>query len=48
MGKLLVSLEDETDKRFREITKRTFGNKKGAISIAAEQAIREWMLRNDT
>jgi hypothetical protein len=48
MGKLLLSLEDDTDKRFREITERMFGKKKGALSIAGELAIREWISRNDT
>ncbi|MCW4049483.1 MAG: hypothetical protein NWE89_07070 [Candidatus Bathyarchaeota archaeon] len=48
MGKILLSLDDETDKKFREITIRLFGNKKGALSIAGEQAIREWIVRNDT
>ena len=47
MGKLLLSLDDETDKRFREIVARLYGNKKGALSIAGEQAIREWSQRND-
>jgi len=41
-------LEDDTDKRFREITERMFGKKKGALSIAGELAIREWISRNDT
>ena len=48
MGKLLLSLEDDTYKRFREITERMFGKKKGALSIAGELAIREWISRNDT
>jgi len=48
MGKLLLSLEDDTDRKFREITERMFGKKKGALSIAGELAIREWISRNDT
>jgi hypothetical protein len=48
MGKLLISLDDATEKKFREITLRLFGNKRGAISIAGEQAINEWIVRNDT
>lgn len=47
MGKLLLSLEDETDHRFREIVAKLYGRKKGALSIAGEQAIREWIQRND-
>lgn len=48
MGKILISLEDETERKFREIAENLFGKKRGSISIAAEQAIREWNLRNDT
>jgi hypothetical protein len=48
MGKMLISLDDATEKKFREITLRLFGDKKGALSIAGEQAIREWNVRNDT
>ncbi|MBT3284928.1 hypothetical protein HN807_11900 [Candidatus Bathyarchaeota archaeon] len=48
MGKLLLSLENETEIKFREITERMFGKKKGALSIAGEIAIREWIIRNDT
>ena len=48
MGKILISLEDETEEKFRDIAERLFGKKRGALSIAAEQAIREWIIRNDT
>jgi hypothetical protein len=48
MGKILISLDDETEKKFREITIRLFGDKRGGLSIAGEQAIREWIVRNDT
>lgn len=48
MGKILISLDDATEKKFRDISEKLFGNKRGAISIAAEQAIREWNMRNDT
>jgi len=48
MGKILISLEDETEDKFRDIAERLFDKKRGALSIAAEQAIREWNIRNDT
>jgi hypothetical protein len=47
MGKLLLSLGDETEQRFRDVVMRLYGDKKGALSIAGEQAIREWIQRND-
>jgi len=47
MGKLLLSLDDPTDKKFRELVVRLYGDKKGAISIAGEQAIREWIQKHD-
>lgn len=47
MGKILITLEDETEERFREISLQLFGDKRGALSIAAERAIREWNLKND-
>lgn len=36
-----MSLDDETEQRFRENVIRIYGNKKGALSITGEQAIRE-------
>ncbi len=45
---MLISLEDETENKFREIAFKLFGSKRGALSIAGEQAIREWIVRNDT
>lgn len=48
MGKILISLDDETEEKFRDIAEKIFGKKRGALSIAAEQAIREWNVRNDT
>ena len=43
-----MSLDEDTDKKFREVTERLYGKKKGALSIAGEMAIREWIIRNDT
>jgi len=47
MGKILLSLDDSTDRKFREIVIRMYGQKKGALSIAGEQALREWIQRYD-
>lgn len=43
MGKILISLSDEVDKQFREFVIERFGKKKGAISIAAELAIKAYL-----
>ncbi len=48
MGKILLSLNDDVENKFREITEKMFGKKKGALSIAGEIALREWIKRNDT
>ena len=46
MDKLILSLEDDTKRKFRYIIKRVYGKKKGVISFAGEIAIRVWMTRN--
>ncbi len=48
MRKLLLSFENDTERKFREIIERIYGKNKGAISIAGEIAIREWITGNDT
>ena len=41
--RLDVYIPDELDKKFREIVRRKYGNRRGALSIAVEQAIRNWI-----
>jgi hypothetical protein len=43
----ILPLDDSTDRKFREIVIRLYGQKKGALSIAGEQAIREWIQKHD-
>jgi hypothetical protein len=43
MGKLTVTLNDEIERAFRERVKVVYGEKKGALSIAAEKIISEWL-----
>ena len=43
MGKMNVVLDDELEKRFRETVFKRKGMKKGNISAALEEAIRQWM-----
>lgn len=47
MTKLIVTLTDETDKRFRATCKKLFGEKRGSLSIGAEQALKEWIAKQD-
>ena len=41
MGELKVKLPDTLERRFREYAHKKYGYKKGALSMAAESAIRE-------
>jgi len=41
--RLDVYLPDELDKKFREVVRKVYGNRRGALSIAVEQAIRDWI-----
>ncbi|WP_171814825.1 hypothetical protein [Thermococcus litoralis] len=43
MKRLDVYLPDELDKKFREVVMKMYGNRRGALSIAVEQAIRDWI-----
>lgn len=47
MTKLIVSLTDETDKRFRDTCKKLYGEKRGFLSIGAEQALKEWIAKHN-
>ncbi|HZC20367.1 MAG: hypothetical protein JO327_02545 [Nitrososphaeraceae archaeon] len=43
MGKLLVALDDELEKRFREAVFRRYGMKKGNLTNAISEAIDLWL-----
>jgi len=45
--KLIVTLSDETNKLFRDTCKKLYGEKVGGLSIGAEQALKEWIERNN-
>ncbi len=42
MGYIKVRLPDQAEKKFRQAAMRKFGYTKGALSLAAEKALREW------
>ena len=43
MGRIVVELEEELDKAFRDEVARRLGMKKGNMKIAMEQAITQWV-----
>jgi hypothetical protein len=47
MPKIILSLSDETNQRFRDTCKKLYGGKVGGLSIGAEQALKEWVEKNN-
>ncbi len=45
--RILVSLSEEIEEKFRKRVKEKYGDKRGAISIVVEHLIKEW-LKEDT
>ena len=45
MGRIVVELDEELEKAFRDEAAKRLGMKKGNIKIAIEEAIRTWMSR---
>ena len=43
MGSIKITIEDELLKKFREEAMRRFGYVKGSLSIAAREAISNWL-----
>ncbi len=41
MGELKLKISDEVERRFREYALKRYGYKKGALSLAAERALKE-------
>ena len=42
MGEIKISLSDSIEEVFRKIAMKRFGYRKGAFSMAAEEAINNW------
>ena len=42
MGEMKIKVENNTEEMFRRIAMRKFGYKKGAISMAANEAMQNW------
>ena len=45
MGKITVTLSDDIEKKLREHVKTKYGEKKGALSIVVEDALRRYFER---
>jgi len=45
MGRILITIDDELEERFRKVVARVYGARKGAISKAIEEAIKLWLER---
>ncbi|GAF73284.1 unnamed protein product [marine sediment metagenome] len=47
MPKIILSLSEDTNQRFRATCKKLYGDKVGCLSIGAEQAMKEWIEKNN-
>ena len=45
MGKIIVTLTDEIEKKLREIVRAKYGNKRGALSIVVEEALKHYFAK---
>ena len=43
MGKIIITLTDELEEKLRKFIKAKYGNKKGALSIVVEEAIKQFL-----
>ena len=45
MGKIIVTLTDDVERKLREMIKTRYGNKKGALSIIVEEALKNYLAK---
>lgn len=45
MGKIIVTLTSDIEKKLRETAKTKYGNKRGALSIIVEEALKDYLLK---
>lgn len=45
MGKLTVLVSDDVETEFRELVAKRYGLRRGALSIAVEEALKWWIIR---
>lgn len=46
MGRMQIVLSDELEKEFREEIFKFLGMKKGNVSLAVEEALKQWIANN--
>ncbi|MGA3404364.1 MAG: ribbon-helix-helix domain-containing protein [Candidatus Bathyarchaeia archaeon] len=46
MGRMYIVLSDETERRLRIAVVTVFGGKKGDLSGAIEEAVKDWLEKN--
>ena len=47
MGKIIVTLTDEIEKKLREEVRTRYGNKRGALSIIVEEALKSYLAKEN-
>lgn len=40
---ITINIKEETDEKFRKVASKAYGNKKGHLSKAVEEALEEWI-----
>ncbi len=48
MGEIRGNVSDQAEARFRELAMKKFGYHKGSISKALDEAVKNWVNKNDT
>jgi hypothetical protein len=46
LGKIIVTLTNEVEKKLRETADTRYGNKRGALSIIVEDALKEYFSKS--
>jgi hypothetical protein len=47
MGKIIVTLTDDVEKKLRDIVRIKYGSKRGAMSIIVEEALKNYFVKEN-